>query len=220
MARFKFPKYADTLREENEEFEKRFAGREEEIKSQTALIVNGDLEAAGHNQLVVTEKAKNWLTKLREEHHNPMLGKDYMMRAPEFERDSEDVTDSEYMSDAEADKILTVQDEKNENVRHIDDDFNPNITEVELSHDEVSRRFVEACIIDNTTQKCIDWKFEDILSECAAELEKEFGKEDYKIPDDFDQLVEASLEKAEKMQLIGMETVPKIAIPHLKEEKK
>ena len=31
MSDFKFPKYAETLREENEAFEKKFASREKEI---------------------------------------------------------------------------------------------------------------------------------------------------------------------------------------------
>lgn len=217
MAAFKFPEYGNTLRQENDEYEKKFAGREKEIEATSALIVNADFDNSAHSQLVKTEAYNTWITKLREERHNPLLGKDYMMRAPEFERESEEVTESDYMDDKEAAQILTVKDEKHEGVMHVDDEYNPNVTEEALSHDEISRRFVEACVIDNTTQKCLGWAFEDILSECATELEKEFADvEDYSIPDDFDQLVEASLEKAEKLQLLGHEAGPKMAIPHLK----
>lgn len=220
MARFKFPEYGNTLKAENDEYEKKFAGREKEIETTSALIVNADFDKSAHSQLVKTEAYNKWITNLRESRNNPLLGKDYMMRAPEFERESEEVSESTYMEDKEAAKILTVKDEQHEGVMHVDDEYNPNVTEEALSHDEVSRRFVEACIIDNTTQKCIGWNFEDILSECAAELEKEFAdEEDYEIPDDFDQLVEASLEKAEKLQLIGHENGPKMAIPHLKSTK-
>lgn len=220
MAKFKFPEYGNTLKAENDEYEKKFAGREKEIETTSALIVNADFDKSAHSQLVKTEAYNKWITNLRESRNNPLLGKDYMMRAPEFERESEEVSESTYMDDKEAAKILTVKDEQHEGVMHVDDEYNPNVTEEALSHDEVSRRFVEACIIDNTTQKCIGWNFEDILSECAAELEKEFAtEEDYSIPDDFDQLVEASLEKAEKLQLIGHENGPKLAIPHLKKQK-
>ena len=220
MARFKFPEYGNTLKAENDEYEKKFAGREKEIETTSALIVNADFDKSAHSQLVKTEAYNKWITNLRESRNNPLLGKDYMMRAPEFERESEEVSESTYMDDKEAAKILTVKDGQHEGVMHVDDEYNPNVTEEALSHDEVSRRFVEACIIDNTTQKCIGWNFEDILSECAAELEKEFAtEEDYSIPDDFDQLVEASLEKAEKLQLIGHENGPKMAIPHLKSTK-
>lgn len=216
MAKFKFADYGDTLRQENEEYEKKFAGREKEIEATSALIVNANFDESAHSQLVKTEAYNKWITKLREDRDNPLLGKSYMMRAPEFERDDEEVTESEYMDDKKADEILTVQDEKNPEVRHVDDEYNPNVKEVDLSHDEMSRRLVEACIIDNVTQKCIDWKFEDILSECASELEKEFADvKDYSVPEDFDELVETSLEKAEKLQLIAHESGPKMAIPHL-----
>jgi hypothetical protein len=221
MAKYKFPGYGDTLRAENEEYDKKFAGREKEIEASSALIVNAEFDKSAHSQLVKTEAYNKWITALREQKKNRFLGQDYMMRAPEFERDSEEVTESSYMDDKEADKILTVADEKNPEIRHVDDEYNPNVTEEALDHDEMSRRLVEACIIDNTTQKCIGWNFDDILSECAAELEKEFADvEDYSIPDDFDNLVEASLEKAEKLQLIGHENGPKMAIPHLKDKEK
>ena len=217
MAKFKFEDYGDTLRQESEEYEKKFAGREKEIEATSALIVNANFDESAHSQLVKTEAYNKWITKLREDRDNPLLGKSYMMRAPEFERDDEEVTESEYMDDKKADEILTVQDEKNPEVRHVDDEYNPNVKEVDLSHDEMSRRLVEACIIDNVTQKCIDWKFEDILSECASELEKEFADvKNYSVPDDFDELVETSLEKAEKLQLIAHESGPKMAIPHLR----
>ena len=217
MAKFKFEDYGDTLRQENKEYEKKFAGREKEIEATSALIVNANFDESAHSQLVKTEAYNKWITKLREDRDNPLLGKSYMMRAPEFERDDEEVTESEYMDDKKADEILTVQDEKNPEVRHVDDEYNPNVKEVDLSHDEMSRRLVEACIIDNVTQKCIDWKFEDILSECASELEKEFADvKNYSVPDDFDELVETSLEKAEKLQLIAHESGPKMAIPHLR----
>ena len=217
MAKFKFEDYGDTLRQENEEYEKKFAGREKEIEATSALIVNANFDESAHSQLVKTEAYNKWITKLREDRDNPLLGKSYMMRAPEFERDDEELEKSDYMDDKKADEILTVQDEKNPEVRHVDDEYNPNVKEVDLSHDEMSRRLVEACIIDNVTQKCIDWKFEDILSECASELEKEFADvKDYSVPDDFDELVETSLEKAEKLQLIAHESGPKMAIPHLR----
>jgi len=219
MADYKFPTYGDTLRAENDEYEKKFADREKEIEASTALIVNADFNNSAHSQLVKTEVYNTWITKLREDRKNIFLGKDYMMRAPEFERDSEDVTEGTYMDDKAADEILTVQDEKNPAIRHVDEEYNPNVTEEALSHDEISRRFTEACIIDNMAQKCLGWQFEDILSECAAELEAAFSDvEEYSIPDDFDELVEASLEKAEHMALIGQEMAPKMAIPHLKDK--
>lgn len=220
MAKYKFPGYGDVLRQENEEYDKKFAGREKEIEATSALIVNADFDKSAHGQLVKTEAYNTWITKLREDRDNPFLGKDYMMRAPEFERESEEVTESEYMADEDAKKILTVKDEEHEGVMHVDDEYNPNVTEEAVSHDEISRRFVEACIIDNTTQKCIGWNFEDILNECAAELEKEFADvEDYDLPEDFDTLVESSLEQAEKLQLLGHENRPKMAIPHLSGKK-
>lgn len=218
MADYKFPTYGDTLRAENEEYEKKFADRDKEIEASSALIVNADFNNSAHSQLVKTEAYNTWITKLRKDRKNIFLGKDYMMRAPEFERDSEEVTEGGYMDDKSADEILTVQDEKNPEIRHVDDEYNPNVTEEALDHDEISRRFTEACIIDNTAQKCLGWKFDDILSECAAELEAAFSDvEDYSIPDDFDELVEASLEKAEHMALIGQEMAPRMAIPHLKD---
>lgn len=221
MAEFKFPRYGKRVQEENEEFDKKFAPREKEIARTSALIVNADLEKSSHGQLVKTEACQKWLVDLRKARKNEFLGKDYMMRAPEFERETEEVTGAEYMADTEAKKILTVKDEKHEGVMHVDDEYNPNVTEEALSHDEISKRFVKACTIDNTVAKCIDWKFEDILSECAAELEKamsDFGEE-YTVPDDFEQLVEASLEKAEQMKLLGHDLGPKLAIPHLKAKK-
>ena len=220
MAKFRFDDYGDTLRAENEEYEKRFAGREKEIEASTALIVNADLDSSAHSQLVKTEAYNKWITTLREQRNNPLLGKDYMMRAPEFERDDEELEKSDYMDDKKADEILTVQDENNPEIRHVDDEYNPNVKEVDLTHDEMSRRLVEACIIDNVTQKCIGWNFEDILSECASELEKEFkDMEEYSVPDDFDELVESSLEKAEKLQLLTHDSGPRMAIPHLDGDK-
>ena len=221
MARFKFPNYAETLKAENEEFDKKFASREKEIETTSALIVNADFNSSSHGQLVQTEACKKWLADLRESRHNIFLGKDYMMRAPEFERDSEEVDTGSYMDDKEAGKILTVNDEKHEGVKHVDDEYNPNVTEEALGHDEISRRFVQACTIDNTVAKCIDWKFDDLLEEAVRELDEAF-KDDpgYEVPDDIEQLVEASLEKAEHMRLIGHDTGPKLAIPNLSGIKK
>lgn len=214
MANFKFPKHADTLRAENEEYEKKFEGREKEIAESTALILNADLDKSSHGQLVRTEACNNWLAKLREERKNQFIGKDYMMRAPEFERDSEEVESSTYMDDENANAILTVKDEEHEGVRHVDDEFNPNVTEVDETLDETTKRFMMACKIDTTVSKCIGWDFDDLLNECADELEKEFG-EDFKLPDDFEELVSVSLDNAEKMQLLEHKKTTRLAIPHL-----
>lgn len=218
MAKFSFPKYKETVDAENAEYDRMFEGRDAEIKSSSALIINGDLSVGGSHQLVETEAKKNWLAQVRKAHKNDFIGKSYMMRAPEFERDDEEVTKSEYMSDEQAAEIL-VEDKGNPGEKHIDDEYNPNITETEVTdHDEISRRFVEACIIDNTTARCIGWEFEDILSECASALENEFP-DDYELPADFDDLVEASLEKAEGMQKLGYDIGPKVALPKFSDKK-
>ena len=216
MSKFTFGSYKATVDAENAEYDKKFEGREEEIARHSALIINSDAQVNGSHQLVETEAKKNWITQLRKERKNIFLGKDYMMRAPEFERDDEQVGEGEYMEDKAADEIL-VTDEKT-GIRHVDDEYNPNVTEEALDHDAISKRFTEACIIDNMTAKCIGWDFEDILSECASALEAEFG-DDYELPSDLDDLVEASLTKVEQLQLLGHDTGPKLAIPHISSKK-
>ena len=84
MAAFKFPEYGNVLRQENEEYEKKFAGREKEIEATSALIVNANFDESAHSQLVKTEAYNKWITKLREDRDNPLLGKSYMMRSMTF----------------------------------------------------------------------------------------------------------------------------------------
>ena len=91
MAKFSFPKYKETVDAENAEYDRMFEGRDAEIKSSSALIINGDLSVGGSHQLVETEAKKNWLAQVRKAHKNDFIGKSYMMRAPEFERDDEEV---------------------------------------------------------------------------------------------------------------------------------
>lgn len=205
MSKFHFDGYKAMVDSENELYDKKFAEAEKLAKENSLVILNAAGDINGSHSLVETEAKKKWLASLQEK--NPFIGKSYMQRAPEYERDSEEVKEQEYMDE---DGMKEALDEKvdDNGAMHIKDDYNPNVEEDDvLDHDEMSRRFVEACVIDKAVTKCIGWKFDDVLKECADALLEEFGDmEDFSLPDDFDKLVETSLEKAEAAaQLLNYE---------------
>lgn len=205
MSKFKFERFSDMVAAENELYEQKFAEAEKVATSNSLMILNSDGEVDGSHSLVETEAKKKWLAALQE--HNPFIGKSYMKRAPEFERETEEIKEQEYMPEEQMNDVMDEKVDDN-GAMHIKDDYNPNVEEEEvLEHDEMSRRFVEACVIDNTTAKCIGWAFDDVLKECADALLEEFGDlDDFSLPDDFDKLVEVSIEKAEAAaQLLNYE---------------
>lgn len=205
MSKFHFDGYKAMVDSENKLYDKKFAEAEKLAKQNSLVILNADGDINGSHSLVETEAKKKWLASLQEK--NPFIGKSYMQRAPEYERDSEEVKEQEYMDEEGMKEALDEQVDDN-GAMHIKDDYNPNVDEDEvLDHDEMSRRFVEACVIDKAVAKCIGWKFDDVLKECADALLEEFGDmEDFSLPDDFDKLVETSLEKAEAAaQLLNYE---------------
>lgn len=202
MAKYKFPEYSGRSTLENAEYEERFRDAEDRARANSLVILNSADDINGSHSLVETEAKKQWLASLQKK--NPFIGKSYMQRAPEYERDDEEVKKQEYMDDEAMKEALDENADAN-GAMHIKDDYNPNVDdEAVMDHDEMSRRFVQACVIDKTTARCIGWDFEDVLNECADALVAEFGEMDFSIPDDFDKLVETSLEKAEaQAQLLG-----------------
>lgn len=207
MSKFKFPGHGDVIKSIEEQLEKDVESRNEEIRTHTELILNTSINCTeGTNQLVKTEAAQKWLTALREERNNPFLGKEYMARAPEYEREDETIKESAAMSDEEANKIL----ETDENgKKYIPDDYNPNIEEEADEIDDGARKMINLAVISKTVQHCIGWNFEDVLKECADALEEEFG-DDFILPDNFDEVVNKSLEHAETVARIEYQNREKV----------
>ena len=200
MSKFKFPGHGDVIKEIESQLEKDVEERNKEIRTHTELILNTNPDCVqGSNQLVVTETAQKWLTALREERKNPFLGKDYISRAPEYERDDETVKESSEMSDEEANKILETDEKTGQ--KYIPDEYNPNIEDEPEDIDDGARKMINLAVISNTVQTCLGWEFTDVLKECADKLEEELG-DDFELPDNFEQVVSTAMEHAEMVARI------------------
>ena len=194
MSNFHFPGHGDTVREIQQTLEREAEERNKEIKSTSLILLNAEEGVYGSHQTLPTEYRETWLTKLREERDNPMLGKGYICRAPEYETDADVVTEAHEL-DSEAAKKMFVTDKDGK--EYIPETYNPNVDDSVTSDlDDDSKKVIDMCIIQNVANKCIGWDFEAVMKECASAIEDEYGA-DFELPDNLDEIVTAAVEEAE-----------------------
>ena len=99
MSKFHFPGHGAVVKEIQETLEREAEARNEEIKSTSLMLLNAQDGVYGSHQNLPTVYREKWLAKLREERGNPMLGKSYISRAPEYETDADGVTEAHELSD-------------------------------------------------------------------------------------------------------------------------
>ena len=158
------------------------------------MLLNAQDGVYGSHQTLPTVYREKWLAKLREERDNPMLGKSYISRAPEYETDADVVTEAHELTDQET-KDMFVTDENGN--KYIPETYNPNVDDSQTSDvDDGAKKVIDMCIIQKVANKCIGWEFEDVMKECAMAFEEEYG-EDFTLPDNLDEIVTAAIDEAE-----------------------
>lgn len=191
MSRFKFKEHGNMIADCVAEIERKYQADTEEIKKSTALILNQG--SSGTKVLAETDAYKKWLTKQQE--LNPFIGKDYMQRAEEFERDSEEITPAEAMADNEAAKLLEKDDDGN---LHIKDDYNPNVEDDGEALTGTAASFNDLCLINNIVATRIGWDFDDVMKDVTAALEEEHdGELDFELPENLADTVQMAINGAE-----------------------
>ncbi len=200
MSKFHFPGHGDVVKEIQEKLEADAEARNEEIKSTSLVLLNSGADVDGSHQALPTEYRENWLQKLREERDNPVLGKSYISRAPEYEVDHEVITEAHELTEKETEKMYTVDENGN---KVISETYNPNVDDSETSDiDEGAKAVIDMCIIQNTAAKCIGWNFDDVMKECADALAEEYG-DDFELPENLDEIVTAAVNEAETNARLG-----------------
>jgi len=194
MSHYHFPGHGSVVKELQETLEREAEERNREIKSTSLMLLNAQDGVYGSHQNLPTVYREKWLAKLREERDNPMLGKSYISRAPEYETDADVVTEAHELTDQET-KDMFVTDENGN--KYIPETYNPNVDDSQTSDtDDDAKKVIDMCIIQRVANKCIGWEFEDVMKECAMAFEDEYG-EDFTLPDNMDEIVTAAIDEAE-----------------------
>lgn len=194
MSKYHFPGHGAVVKELQETLEREAEERNKEIKSTSLMLLNAQDGVYGSHQTLPTVYREKWLAKLREERDNPMLGKSYISRAPEYETDADVVTEAHELTDQET-KDMFVTDENGN--KYIPETYNPNVDDSQTSDmDDGAKKVIDMCIIQKVANKCIGWEFEDVMKECAMAFEEEYG-EDFTLPDNMDEIVTAAIDEAE-----------------------
>ena len=194
MSKFHFPGHGAVVKEIQETLEREAEACNEEIKCTSLMLLNAQDGVYGSHQNLPTVYREKWLAKLREERDNPMLGKSYISRAPEYETDADVVTEAHELSDQET-KDMFVTDENGN--KYIPETYNPNVDDSQTSDlDDEAKKVIDLAIIQNVATKCIGWDFEDVMKECAMAFEDEYG-EDFVLPDNMDEIVTEAVNDAE-----------------------
>lgn len=202
MSHYHFPGHGAVVKEIQETLEREAEERNKEIKSTSLMLLNAQDGVYGSHQTLPTVYREKWLAKLREERDNPMLGKSYISRAPEYETDADVVTEAHELTDQET-KDMFVTDENGN--KYIPETYNPNVDDSQTSDvDEGAKKVIDMCIIQNVANKCIGWEFEDVMKECAMAFEEEYG-DDFVLPDNMDEIVTAAIDEAETNARISYE---------------
>lgn len=194
MSKFHFPGHGAVIKEIQETLEQEIEERNKEIKSTGLMLLNAPDGAYGSQQNIPTVYREKWLAKVREERDNPMLGKSYISRAPEYETDTDVVIEPHELSDQEMNEMFAVDENGN---KYIPETYNPNVDDSQTSDlDDEAKKVIDMAIIQNVATKCIGWDFVDVMKECAKAFEEEYG-EDFVLPDNLDELVTEVINDAE-----------------------
>ena len=180
------------------------AKAKEESKELTNAIVNmGSSKegGAGTGVLVATPAYKKWLATVQS--RNCFIGKSYMQSAPEFERDDEEATEQTKMEDVDAAKIMF---KDKDGTLHIRDDYDPNGVDDEVENEKLTgdaSKFADLCEINKIVANQITWDFDSILKEVEDKLgELHADEEDYKLPENLAEQLEASIKHAKTVAAI------------------
>lgn len=205
MSRFNVKKSVNAIVERHEKDVAEYTEKvKEENQNLTNAIVNmgsAKVGGAGTGVLVETPAYKKWLTNIQS--NNPFIGKSYMQKATEYERDDEDAKGQSEMTDEEAAKIMF----KDENGKlHIRDDYDPNCIDEEVENEKLTgdaSKFADLCEIRKIVAPRLTWDFDSLLAEVEAKLEELHADEDdYVLPENLGEQLQAAIDHAKNIEAI------------------
>lgn len=209
MSHFKFPEFKATMdaidKAEREADEAARQTIEENANAICNIATGENTDGSGEGTggthvLVKTEAYNKWLATVQK--RNRFIGKNYMGRAKEFERDDEQLTQQEAMNDEELQKILVKDEEGN---LHISDEYDPNgISETDDTKlTGTSAAFADLCTINNVIAKQVSWDFDSLMDEVTAALKEEHADDlDFELPENLADQVDKALKRSEAIAQI------------------
>lgn len=202
MSKFKFGSaYKNIVEKHKKDSEEAEKAAEISRDEMTKAIVNMGSQkegGAGTGVMVRTEAYNKWLVE--QQKRNPFIGKSYMQLADEYSRDSEEVTEETAMTDEDAANVLDIDEDGS---LHIKDDYDPNNVETVDNEKLVgdAAKFSDLCIINNVISKQIAWDFDSLMDEVTASL-KEAHADDFDLPENLEEQVDAALKRHDAMMLL------------------
>lgn len=139
--------------------------------------------------MVITDEHNKWI-KTIQENHNPFIGKTYITKAPEYE------TADRFLTPAE---ISEMDDETKSELDNGMGDFNVDsldFVDIEIvdspsktNSNNIQNKFIDHCIITNTTKKLIGESSDVIKSTAVEEMKKHHRDSNYESVVDFDKSI-------------------------------
>lgn len=203
MSKFKFKKIhaeiTEQYKKDTEQLEKDTAPDRDALFNAIVNLPSATGSGgAGTGVLVETPAYKKWLAAKQK--RNRFIGKSYMERAEEYEREDEMVTKDHVVDDADLKKILSKGDDGRE---HISDDYDPNnstFTDNERL-DGKAAEFADLCVINSVVSRQLSWEMEDLMSEVTEALNNlHIDEPEYQTPANLAEQVDKALKLAQSTQ--------------------
>jgi hypothetical protein len=199
---------------------KKVIKKSEEMKAHQAEVDKIKLETGAGKELALREASggsisgralavkdkksfNKWLVEIQD--RNPFIGKDYMVRAEEYETDDKQLENEELEADENTVSSLIDGNIDLDDIESIDlDDLN--LEELEaveeaLRQAEVENKFIDHCIVTNATKHLLGKGREEIQKVVESEMKTYHRKDDYVTKIDIDE----SIDRAETKLLLAQE---------------
>lgn len=203
MSKFKFKKIYTEI---NEQYKKDTEALDKETETDRNELFNAIVNlpsatgsgGAGTGVLVETPAYKKWLAAKQK--RNRFIGKSYMERAEEYEREDEMVTKGHVVSASELKDVLSQGEDGRE---HISDDYDPNHS-FETDNERLDGKaaeFADLCVINSVVSRQISWEMEDLMSEVTEALNNlHMDEPEYQTPANLAEQVDKALKLAQSTQ--------------------
>ncbi|MCQ2123297.1 MAG: hypothetical protein MJZ25_03850 [Fibrobacter sp.] len=198
MSKFKFSNYNDVMTKNDMAEAEKAAANKETIETITNAICNIGTDGngvgdGGTKVLVKTEAYNTWLAEVQK--RNRFIGKDYLSRAHEYERDDEEIDRAHFVENP-AEMLAKDTDGK----VHIDEEYDPNNTQVTDSEklEGYASKFSDLCVINNVIAKQVSWDFDSLMDEVTDALKEEHKDDlDFELPENLSEQVDKALKRSE-----------------------
>lgn len=207
MSKFKFKKiYTEITEQYKKDTEQLTADTKDDRDALTNAIINlpsnSDTSGgAGTGVLVETPAYKKWL--VAKQKRNRFIGKSYMERASEYEREDEMVTQEHVVNDDDLKKMLDKGDDGRE---HISEEYDPNnaMTTDNERLDGKAAEFADLCVINSVVSRQISWEMEDLMEEVTEALKNlHMDEPEYQTPANLAEQVDKALKLSQSTQQLA-----------------